>query len=443
MSRIKPKRSNKTTDPPGASYTTPSASQSIRLSSYIGAVNLKKDTTVSLAEKKLTGARKTTPGRVYKGTAEFTSPDNTEYLYLTNSYVARGQDTESEAIVRNGYSVTPNKSSDQKVIDEILKVNDLALLVRDINTFMGLYSKPMMEMYVDKKTKTWKFVLLPPTEMDYLRDKSNKILYDSETGEPQGYVQKRDGKDIATWTGEDARRIIVFKDRVLGGYIEGIPGLQSVLYPAIEYGHIRSAISDSFIRSLPVCQIIVDGASPEDISEVTAAVGTKFTSKTVYITSERFSMNNEGPSNDIDVFKFIEPTLSEIAACFHMPIEMLGATQYLKGDDFNDRYAEWIEHIKMKQKLIASILERKVFNQIFPDGVTIKFNNPATLDTNDLITSVGFAVQSHAIDSDMALEILARNQVFGSYTDDILLSRKSKGDVTPIVQKESKEEVTE
>lgn len=399
--------------------------------------------TIKLASKPKGGTKKTTPGRKYKGTAEFLSEDNAEYLYLTNSYISRGLDTESEAIVRNGYSIVPVKSSDQKTIDEILRTNNLDLLIRDIDRFIGLYGQPMMERFIDKETKTWRFELLPPTEMDYLRDKSNNVLYDTTTGKPQGYVQKRDGKDIATWSGDDAKRITVFKNRTLGGYIEGIPGIQSVLYSATEYGFIRASISDSFIRSLPVCHITAEGATQDDISEVMAAVGTKYTARTFYVTSERFQMENTGPSNDIDVFKFIEPTLSEIAACFHMPIEMLAATEYLKADDFNDRYAEWIEHIKMRQRLIASIFEREVFNQIIPNGVTFKFNNPATLDANELIKVTAFAVQSGAIDSDLAIEILAKAQVFGPYTDDIIKSKKSKGETNDGVQTKEKEEVTD
>jgi hypothetical protein len=390
---------------------------------------------------KATGTKKTTPGRKYNGTASFLTKDNAEYLYLTNSYISRGLDTEAEAIVRNGYSISPNKTSDQKMIDDILKTNNLDLLIRDIDVYIGLYGQPMMERFIDKETNIWKFELLPPTEMDYLRDKSNNVLYDKTTGRPQGYVQKRDGKEIATWSGDDAKRITVFKNRTLGGYIEGIPGIQSILYSATEYGFIRASISDSFIRSLPVCQIIAEGASPEDISEVMAAVGTKFTSRTFYVTSERFQMNNTAPSNDIDVFKFIEPTLSEIAACFHMPIEMLAATQYLKSDDFNDRYTEWLEHIKMRQRLIASIFEREVFNQIFPDGVTFKFNSPATVDKTELITSVGFATQSNAITPQMALDILVKNQVFGPFTNDILQT-KSTGDPNG-VQEQKEEKVTD
>jgi len=440
MSRIKVKQAKQSQQAQSAGSSSTSLAESqFSLSSYIGAVNLDKQLT--LAKPAVKGTKKTTPGRRYRGTAEFLSEDNAEYLYLTNSYIARGLDTESDAIVRNGYSITPTNSSDQAEIDNIIKYNDLDLIIRDINRFIGLYGQPMLEIYHDKETKTWKFEILPPTEMDYLRDKSNNILYDKTTGEPQGYVQKRDGKDIAIWQGEDAKRIVVFKNRTLGGYIDGIPGIQSVLYPATEYGHIRSSISDSFIRSLPVCHIVIDGASPEDISEVTSAVGTKFTARTVYVTSERFNIENSMPRNDIDVFRFMEPTLSEIAAAFSMPIEMLAATEYLKADDFNDRYAEWIDHIKMRQKLIASIFERKVFNKIFPDGVSFKFNSPATLDTTELLTNVGYAVQSNAISADIALEILAKAQVFGPYTDDILKSRKSTGDVNNSVQKEEEKVV--
>jgi len=416
-----------------------------RASSYISSIDPPESSyiPITLSEQTPKGTRKHSPGRTYKGTVEFLSNDNAEYLYLTNSYVARGLDTESEAIVRNGVSAKATNESDQPYVDTIINTNNFLLLVRDINTYIGLYGNPMIEMFADKELKTTKFEILPPTEMDYIRDNSNKVMYDKNTGEPVGYAQKRDGKNINIWKGDDAKRIIEFKNRTLGGYIEGIPGIQSIIYPASEYGHIRSSVADSFIRSLPVCHIIVDGATPEDISEVTTAIGKKFTARTSYVTSERFKMENQGPSNDIDVFKFIEPTLSEIAACFHMPIEMLGATQYLKGDDFNDRYAEWIEHIKMRQRLIASIFERRVFNVLFPDGVTVKFNSPATIDTTQLLTNVGYAVQSNAIDSDMALEILVKAQVFGPYTDDILKAKKKPKEESKDGLSKEEEKVTE
>jgi hypothetical protein len=379
---------------------------------------------IQLSEQKLTGTKKNLAGRKYNGTAEFLTADNAEYLYLTNSYVARGVDTESEAVIRNGWSVKANNAADQDAIDLMLKVNNFVTLIKDINRFTNLYKQPMAEMYSDRKSMTTRIELLPPTEMDFQRDTAQNILFDPY-GEPLGFVQKRNGQEVATWTGKDAQRIIVFRDRTLGGYYEGIPGIQTLLYPAVEYGNIRSSIADSFVRSLPVSHFTATDASEDQLSMISDMVSDKFTARTVYVTDERLAIKNIGVSNDIDVFKFIEPTLSEIAACFHMPIELLGATQYLRGDDFLDRYGEWIEHIKMKQKMLASIFERKVFNVIFPDGVTIKFNSPVSIKTSELITNVSYGVQSNAITSEQAFDILNRNQVFGSYSDDVNISTKS------------------
>jgi len=399
------------------------------------------DLIVSLSEDKLSGTKKNTPGRKYNGTAEFLTNDNAEYLYLTNSYVARGIDTESEAIIRNGWTVKANNTSDQPYIDLILKSNNCISLIKDINAYIELYGQPMMEMYSDRKLKTTKFDILPPTETDYLRDTEQNIMFD-QYGEPQGYTQKRQGQYIATWSGNDAKRVIVFKYRTLGGYYVGIPGIQTLLYPSIEYGNIRSSIADSFVRSLPVSHFKATDASEEQLGAISSSVGDKFTARTVYVTDERVDIKNIGVTNDIDLFKFIEPTLSEIAACFHMPIEMLGATQFLKGDDFLDRYAEWVEHIKMKQQIIASIFERKVFNVIFPDGVVVKFNSPVSSSTNDLINVVSFAVQSNAITPEQAFEILNRNQVFGTFESDSITKPKSGVDSNGVQTKKEEKEIT-
>ena len=399
------------------------------------------DYIVEMTEAKLGGSKKNTPGRKYNGTAEFLTSDNAEYLYLTNSYVARGLDTESEALIRNGWSVTPNNPADQEAIDLMLKSNNFAILIQDINRYIGLYGQPMMEMFDDKKLKTYRFELLPTTEMDYQRDTSQNIIFD-ENGEPVGFVQKRNGQEIAKWSGNDAKRIVVFKYRSLSGYYVGIPGIQTLLWSASEYGNIRSSIADSFVRSLPVSHVIATDASEEQVESISAAVGDKFTARTTYVTDERINMKNVGTSHDnIDVFKFVEPTLSEIAACFHMPIEMLAATEYLRGDDFLDRYGEWIEHIKMKQQILASIFERKVFNVLFPDGVTVKFNSPLSSDASDLIKTVGYAVQSNALTPEQALDILNRNQVFGNYT--LESDTTKKVEQNGVQKQEQKEEVAE
>jgi hypothetical protein len=399
--------------------------ESVHLGSCIKSYSPPTSIEIELAAKAISGSRKGKPGRQYSGTASLIDIDTAEFYYLTNAYVARGVDTEAAAIIRNGISIKSDNASDQKIIELITQVNDFVQIINTICRNVLLYGVQFVELYDDPEFKCIRFELLPPNEMDYLRDTSQKILYDKTTGEPQGYKQKREGVDINIWKGDEAKRIVEFKYKTLGACIEGIPGIQNLVYPAQEYGYTRGSIADSFIRSLPIGHITVDGGTEEDIGEVTAAIGQKFTARTNYVTSERFKIEAKSPSNAIDVFRFTEPTIAEIAACFHMPVEMIAATEYLKDQDFVKRYAEWIEYIKMKQQIVASILERKVFNKLgFTNPVKVRFNSPATPDTNDLIKNVGFAVQSNAITPEMALEILAKNQVFGPYTDEIIANKQ-------------------
>jgi hypothetical protein len=393
-----------------ASDTSEVISSDIKLSKCIKGVETK------LSRNK-TGKRKETPGRIYDGFTQFIDYEQAEYLYLSNGFVARGVDTEAAAIIRNGIQIVPDNKADQKELDKILQENDIEKLVFDIARNISLYGRQWLEIYDDPTADTVKFTLLPISEMDYLRDKMYFVLFDRKTGEPAGYAQWRYGQVIAKWEGKEAQRITEFKYKTLSGTVEGIPTIQNVLLPSVEYGFIRSSLSDSFIRTLPVAHIAVEGATPEDIEEVTTAIADKFTARTVYVTSERFTIEDKsGRSFQIDPAKFVEPLVSEIAACFHMPIEMIAPTENLKGTDFEERYAEWIEFIKVKQKLLGSILEKKVFSRIFKDPVKVHFNSPVINNPNDLIKNVGFAVQSGAIGIDVAYEILIKNQVFGPLT---------------------------
>jgi hypothetical protein len=299
----------------------------------------------SLSSVPMNGKKKDVPGRKYSGTAEILAYDTAEYLYLTNSYISRGVNTNAAACMRNGSELIPINNADQKALDLISQFNDIDLLVYEIAKNCELYGKQFVESYNDPEAQSIRFELLPTAEMDYLRDTAQNVIYDKKTGRPKGYVQKREGNIIAEWNGKDALRIAEFKYNTLGGCIEGIPGIQSTLYPASEYGYIRNSIADSFIRSLPVAHVSVDGATPDDIEEVTAAVNDKFTARTTYVTSERFTIENTAPANNVDVFKFVEPTLSEIASCFNMPIEMLASTQYLQSAadfTFSHNYISWL-----------------------------------------------------------------------------------------------------
>ena len=260
--------------------------------------------------------------------------------------------------------------------------------------------------------------LVPPKEAAYKTDVSGNILYDND-GLAEGYNLTRDGKEIAEW---DADTIANVRFETISGAETGISILQPAIYPVTEYGIIRGNIADSFIRGLPVTQIVVSNGTSEDMAEISGQLARQFTAESVYVTSDRFDMKNiaAGVSSVMDVANFIEPSLSDIAACFYMPVEMIANTKNigLDSDVFLRVYDEWIQTIREKQATLAHILETEVYDRVTAEPVEVKFNNPQQMSPLALIKNVGYAVQSGAITEKQAQNILTKAQVFGVDIDE-------------------------
>lgn len=364
---------------------------------------------ISLA-RQISGTKQKAPGAQLTRKISLLNADTCEYLVLSNALIGRGIEQTSTAIVRNGFEViteTEKDANSVKMFRENSRFDDKLLnIVRNTVTYGNGY----FELYDDDKLGVM-CAELPPGEMDFLRDNQGNINYD-KNGNPEGYVQKRGGKEVASWKSD---LIAHCKFMTLGTSDLGISMLQSLVYPSTEYGMIRANSAESFIRSLNVVQIQIDGATPEDIEEVSYQLADNFSAETVYVTSKRYDMNSvSNVGNNVKITDFIEPSIAEIAAGFLMPIELLAATQYHKGDDFQPRYLEWLASIKSKQNTLARMLEKEVFGKFLDNPCKVKFNNPEAMDTNVLIGNIGFAVQSGAISEAQAQEILNRNQVFGA-----------------------------
>lgn len=336
----------------------------------------------------------------FKG--DVTQPDVMRFLYRTNGYVKRGVDTTVNAILRSGYEIIPATSRDQKIIDKFTYENNFEELMYDTAFNAVMHGYQGWELFDDKE-KGIMAALIPIDEMDYQRDAQGTVLFD-KYGKPKGYVQKRDGKDIGKWD----RQFIphFFLNRTMPTEL-GTSMLEPVILPAKEIGYIRNNIGDSFIRSLPVVHMIVEGGTGEDIEDVSNSLGTQFTAETVYVTSERYQINTESTTSyNIEIFNFTEPLISEIASCFQMPVELLAPTKHMKSDDFPERYIEWIEVIKGMQRKFANTLERDVFNLMTKKPVEVKFNNPAAISPDTMLNRIGFAKQSEAIDEEKAREMV-------------------------------------
>jgi hypothetical protein len=335
-------------------------------------------------------------------------PETLEYLYFTNGYIFRGIEQTAAAIVRNGYEITAANARDQKICDDFIRINRLDSRLLNAARNTALFGNAYWELY--DSDDGIRIAELPPSEVGFKKDMSGYIIYDDATGLPIGYDQIRQNENLASW---DTDLIVHFKFLELGASDIGIPIIQSAVFACTEFGIIRQNIADSFIRALNVAHVSVDGATPDDLEEVSDRLSKQFTAESVYVTSERYKMSNlSNVGNNVTPANFIEPTVSEIAAAFSIPIELIASTATFTLSDFGTRYLEWLEIIKEKQRLIAETLETQVFGRFLEEPVNVKFNAPNPMDINNLMKNLGFAVQSEAITQEQSQKILQKAEVF-------------------------------
>ena len=139
----------------------------------------------------------------------------------------------------------------------------------------------------------------------------------------------------------------------------------------------------------------------------------QFTAETAYVTSDRIAMDViNANSSPVHPSEYMEPAIGEIAAAFDMPIELIAPTINFKLDDFDKRNAEWLETIKDRQNAVATLFEQQIFPAFTDEPVNMDFNSPMTVNISDLVTSIGFAVQSQAMTPERAQEIIDKHPAF-------------------------------
>lgn len=354
---------------------------------------------VRLADQ-IKGSRKTqTP--VVKGLERLTY-ENAWYLCRTNSYIKRGVDITAGAITRNGIEFDCATKRDEKVVDEFIR---RSLFYDKLDTTVEntvRHGWQVWELYDTKSGPD--FALMPIPETTFIMNAASEVEYDSKTGMPKGFVQKRNGKEIAK---VEMSRAAHFKFAQENSADLGISMLEAAIYPAKEFGFIRDNIAESYIRCLPVVHMTVEGGTVDDITEVSASLQGQFTAETVYVTSERYKIEPKSTTAyNIQMFNFTEPAIADIAAAFNVPIEMIAATKNLKTDDFAERYIEWVAHIKGLQHKIERVLERDVFDLLTSKPVDVRFNSPEAIPVDVLLQQIGFATQSGAISEEDARQLV-------------------------------------
>lgn len=335
------------------------------------------------------------------------SAKDAEFLVYSNSYVRRGVRKTANAIVRNGYDITPSAAGDKDLLEQLSANSNLTELIYNMAVDTCIYGKCFVEMATDKDIGNV-INLLPTPEIDYQRDENNKIIY--KNGRPKGYVQKRGTDIVAEWAPTQIAELKFIK---YGGSDIGLSMLQPLVQPCTEYGLTRANLADGFIRSLNVVHVKATGATREELDDISEDMTRQFTAETAYVTSERIDMDViNANSSPVHPSEYMEPAIAEVAAAFDMPIELIAPTINFKLTDFDKRNAEWLESIKDLQNLISSLFERYIFPAFTDNPVSVNFNSPMTISISDLVTAIGFAVQSNAMKPEVAQKIMETHPAF-------------------------------
>lgn len=363
-------------------------------------------TTAALAVKTLKKTRAQT-GSAASTDITRISPKDAEFLVYSNSYVRRGLEKTAGAVVRNGYNIIPSNSGDEEMLAQLVSNSKMTQAIKNAVRSAGLYGDAYAEMADIPKLGPI-MQILPTPEIDFKRDESQKVIY--KDGKPAGYTQMRNNEVLAEWTPDQIAHLRFIE---YGGVDAGISMLQSLIAPCTEYGLARSNLADAFIRSLNVVHVTADGATREELEEISGDMQKQFTAETAYVTSERMKMDMiNANGTPIVPSEFLEPTIGEIAAAFDMPIELIAPTKIFKLDDFDRRNNEWLETIKLMQDIVADMFETQIFPVFTDDPVEMEFNSPMSINISDLITSIGFAVQSQAMTPEQAQKIINEHPAF-------------------------------
>lgn len=368
-------------------------------------VNLEREK-VALAVKPLKKPRAVQGASASTELTPITAKD-AEFLVYSNSYVRRGVEKTANAIVRNGYTITPESSGDKDMIEQFASVNSLTQLIINITRNTCIYGNNYLELALHKDFGPY-LTILPPPEIDYIRDSNNKVIY--KDGKPSGYTQKRGNDIVATWAPSQIAHLRFLE---YGALDIGLSMLQPLIQPCTEYGLTRANLADGFIRSLNVVHVKATGATQEELDDISVDMSRQFTAETAYVTSDRIGMDViNANSSPVHPSEYMEPAIAEIAAAFDMPVELIAPTANFKLNDFDKRNAEWLETIKDRQNAIATMFETQVFPAFTDNPVKMEFNSPMTVNISDLVTSIGFAVQSQAMTPERAQEIIDNHPAF-------------------------------
>jgi len=333
------------------------------------------------------------------------------FLYHNYSFVKRGVDKDSNAIVRNGFEVIGQSSRDQKIIDKFNRRNSMRERVKRAAKNSNLHGFKCMQLY--DADDGIRLAEIPVPETDFLRDQQGDIVY--KNGRPKAYVQERDSQTIAKI---EPDYIVHFAFDRMNDADLGQSMIQSVVSPMIEYGFVRKNIGESYIRSLPVAHMKITDGTEEDVSEVVDGLQEQFNAESSYVTSDRFEMNLlSSTAYNIQLANFTEPLISDVAAAFGMPVELIAPTSTLDDDKFDTRYVEWLEDVKRKQRDFEEIMEEQIYNKITSKDVDVRFRNPMAIKPQDLLKNIGFATQSDAITSEKAQQIVENNRIFDIRND--------------------------
>jgi len=291
-------------------------------------------------------------------------------LYLTNQFVARAINVRADTLISGGYTVEGEDQNGIKACEELIHNSGGVNCFWQLSVNTDIAGDGFQEkIYNQKKTKITRLKQVHPLTLEYKKNKdSDRIIIDSKTKEPVGYVQyylDKDGVEVEKDVPKD--RISHFKYNSLGDEFTGMSAIQPGYDTIVRLMNMEYSAAEAAVKTAnPLWVGKTNTKSPHQIAQWATILG-KINGKDQIFIPEgmELEMKSPGPQN---FNEYADYFLNAVVACFGVPKSVL-----LGGSDSSGNRAQDVVLSKHFYNLIQANQRymEQYFNGIFEEYADI------------------------------------------------------------------------
>jgi len=246
-------------------------------------------------------------------------------LYLTNQFVARAVNVRADTLISGGYTVEGEDKAGVKACEDLIENSGGVNCFWQLSVNTDIAGDGFQEKINNQaKTKIVRLKQVHPLTLEYKTDEeSGKIIVDSKTKEPIGYVQYyMDKTGVEQEKDVDKKRITHFKYNSLGDEFTGMSTIQPGYDTIVRLMNMEYSAAEAAVKTAnPLLVGQTNTKSPHQIAQWASILG-KINGKDQIFLPEgmTLTMLSPGPQN---FNEYAEYFLNAVVACYDKETEIL------------------------------------------------------------------------------------------------------------------------